>query len=133
MAETFTFELVSPERILLSADNAEQVVVPGADGQFAVLAGHSPVISTLRPGILDVVLTTSHRRILVQGGFAEVEPDRLTVLAQHAYDLSELSPKQITSLLETAEAELDGARDDETRRFAHAAVEQLKALQAKAG
>jgi len=77
MAGTFKFELVSPERVLLSID-ADQVVVPGSDGEFAVLAGHAPVIATLRPGVLDVTAGGSKRRLFVKSGFAEVDPSRLT-------------------------------------------------------
>ena len=67
MAGTFKFELVSPERVLLSED-AEQVVVPGADGDFGVLVGHAPLVSTLRPGMLEVLLPGKKRRVFVKGG-----------------------------------------------------------------
>ena len=84
MADTFRFELVSPERVLVSVD-AAQVVVPGAEGDFGVLAGHAPLVSTLRPGVVEVTAPdTPAARIFVKGGFAEVEPDRLTILAQRA-------------------------------------------------
>ena len=75
MAGTFKFELVSPERILLSVD-ADQVVVPGADGDFAVLAGHAPVIATLRPGVLGVTAGGTRKRLFVKSGFCEVDPSR---------------------------------------------------------
>ncbi len=82
MAATFNFELVTPERLLLAGD-AEQVVVPGAEGDFAVLAGHAPVISTLRPGIIEIHARSAGKRAhLRQEGLAEADPDRLTVLAQ---------------------------------------------------
>ena len=72
------------------SDEAQQVVVPGAEGDFTVLAGHAPFISTLRPGILDVTLPQGRQRLLVKKGVAEVDPDRLTVLAQSAVPLEEL-------------------------------------------
>ncbi len=79
---TFKFELVSPERLLLSED-VEQVVVPGSEGDFTVLAGHAPVLSTLRPGVMDVKLPGGKaKRLYVKAGFAEVDPESLTVLAQ---------------------------------------------------
>ncbi|HVY43086.1 MAG TPA: F0F1 ATP synthase subunit epsilon [Hyphomicrobiaceae bacterium] len=127
MAGTFKFELVSPESILISAD-AEQVVVPGMEGQFTVFAGHAPVISTLRPGVLDAQVEGARRRVFVRGGFAEVEPQRLTVLVQHLLDLDALDAGQLAHELESAEQMLAEAKDDTTRMVAGEAVEQLKAL-----
>jgi F-type H+-transporting ATPase subunit epsilon len=131
MAGKFRFELVSPEQVLFSGE-ATQVVVPGAEGDFAVLAGHAPFISTLRPGVLEITLEGGNRRVLVKGGFAEAEPDRLTVLAETAYDVANLSPQRISEELATAEAELGSATNDETRRFATALIDQLHRLQGKA-
>ncbi len=128
MAGTFKFELVSPERVLLSED-AEQVVVPGRDGDFGVLAGHAPVISTLRPGVLDITLPSGKRRVFVKGGFADVDPARLTVLAQSALDLDGLDAGTVAKEIEAAEAEVAAARDDMSRMHAAELVEQLRALQ----
>lgn len=127
MAGTFKFELVSPERVLFSED-AEQVVVPGRDGDFAVLVGHAPVISTLRPGVLDVTLPGSKRRVFVKGGFAEVDPTRLTVLAQSAIDLDNIGAGTIANELAAAEGDLADAKDDQARMTASEVVEQLRAL-----
>jgi F-type H+-transporting ATPase subunit epsilon len=131
MAGTFKFELVSPERVLMSVD-ADQVVVPGADGDFAVLAGHAPVITTLRPGVLDVTAGGSKRRVLVKSGFAEVDPLRLTILAQSAFDVDELTPAIIARELSAAEADLAAAKDDAARAAADALVGELRRLSAKA-
>ncbi len=131
MAGTFKFELVSPERILLSVD-ADQVVVPGADGDFAVLAGHAPVIATLRPGVLDVTAGGSKRRLFVKAGFAEVDPSRLTVLAQKAYDVEDMTPAVLADELKTAEAELAAAKDDAAKMMADTLVAELKRLGSKA-
>src|SRR5262245_8001034 len=129
MAGTFKFELVSPERILISAD-AEQVIVPGMEGQFTVFAGHAPVISTLRPGVLDAQVEGGRRRVFVRGGFAEVEPDRVTVLAQHLLDLDNLDAGHLAQELQSAEQMLADAKDDAARMVSGEAVEQLKALRA---
>jgi F-type H+-transporting ATPase subunit epsilon len=129
MAGTFKFELVSPERILISAD-AEQVIVPGMEGQFTVFAGHAPVISTLRPGVLDAQVEGGRRRVFVRGGFAEVEPDRVTVLAQHLLDLDNLDAGHLAQELQSAEQMLGDAKDDAARMVSVEAVEQLKALRA---
>lgn len=131
MAGTFKFELVSPERVLLSID-ADQVVVPGSDGEFAVLAGHAPVIATLRPGVLDVTAGGSKRRLFVKSGFAEVDPLRLTVLAEKAYDVDEMSSSSIAEELKAAEADLAAAKDDNARRMADTLVSELKRLSGKA-
>ena len=129
MAGTFKFELVSPERILISAD-VEQVIVPGMEGQFTVFAGHAPVISTLRPGVLDAQVEGGRRRVFVRGGFAEVEPDRVTVLAQHLLDLDNLDAGHLAQELQSAEQMLADAKDDAARMVSVEAVEQLKALRA---
>jgi len=130
MADTFKFELVSPERVLLSED-AEQVVLPGVQGDFAVLPNHAPMLSMLRPGVLDVQLPSGPRRIYVKGGFAEVEPDRLTVLAQTAFDTgASTAAASITAELAAAQAELDEAKDDDARFMAQEAVDRLRSLQA---
>ncbi len=131
MAGTFRFELVSPERVLMSVD-AEQVVVPGYDGDFAVLSGHAPVISTLRPGVLDVTAGSVRKRLFVKSGFAEVDPTRLTVLAEKAYDIEDLTAATIAAELKTAEAELAAAKDDATKMTADALISELKRLSARA-
>jgi F-type H+-transporting ATPase subunit epsilon len=138
MAGTFKFELVTPERMLIPerSDDAKQeitaeatqVVVPGMDGQFTVLAGHAPTITTLRPGILDIRLATGQRRVFVRGGFAEVGPDRLTILAQHLIDLDNTAPSALADELKTQEGILSGARNDDERSMAREAIDQLKAL-----
>ena len=90
MAEQLTFELVSPERLLFSTD-VEMVVVPGDEGDFGVLAGHAPLVSTVRAGVIDVYESESiSDRIFVAGGFAEVVAGRCTVLAEEAVNLKEV-------------------------------------------
>ena len=131
MAGTFRFELVSPERVLLSVD-ADQVVVPGDDGDFAVLAGHAPVISTLRPGVLDVTAGSVRKRLFVKSGFVEVDPSRLTVLAETAYDLDDISAAIMAEELKTAEAELAAAKDDSSKRRADTLVSELRRLSTRA-
>jgi F-type H+-transporting ATPase subunit epsilon len=131
MAATFKFELVSPERILMSVD-VEQVVMPGSEGDFTVLANHAPVISMLRPGIIDVTLENGRKRVFVKGGFAEVEADRATVLAQTALDLDELGSARIAHEIRIAEAELAEAKSDEDRFNAERVIAEMQALQARA-
>jgi len=94
MADTVKFELVSPERLLFSAD-VESVVVPGTEGDFGVLPGHARLISTVRPGVISVFQNGKVTdRIFVEGGFAEVTATGCTVLAEHALPVSDIQRDQ---------------------------------------
>ncbi|MFO1172021.1 MAG: F0F1 ATP synthase subunit epsilon [Hyphomicrobiaceae bacterium] len=127
---TFKFELVSPERLLISED-VEQVVVPGSEGDFTVLAGHSPVLSTLRPGVMDVKLPGGKaKRLYVKAGFAEVDPESLTVLAQQAIDVAEIDAQWLARSIKDAEEDLADAKTDAARLNANAALSHLRALEA---
>ena len=126
------FELVTPERVLMSAD-VEQVLVPGADGDLTLLAGHAPVISTLRPGVIEAKATDGKvTRIYVRGGFCEIAPDSLTVLAEKASNADSMSADAIAGELKAAEADLASAGDDEARWLANTAIERIKSLGTKA-
>lgn len=127
MAGTFKFELVSPERILMSVE-AEQVIVPGTEGQFTVLQGHAPVISTLLPGVIHVTTPDFKKAIFVRSGFAEVTADQLTVLAERAFIVDEVDPRQLDDELQAAQQALDAADTDDARLHVTRAIEQLKAL-----
>ncbi|MEM8743918.1 MAG: F0F1 ATP synthase subunit epsilon [Pseudomonadota bacterium] len=128
MADTFTFELVSPERLLISED-VESVVVPGSEGDFQVLSNHAPVLTTLRAGLLDVVLPDGkERRIFVRGGFAEAGPESLTVLAQTAIDSSDLNKAALAQEIKNAEEDVADAKDDPTRDKAQDKLDQLKLI-----
>ncbi len=125
---TFHFDLVSPERLVFSGE-VEHVVVPGSEGEFTVLAGHAPVISALRPGVIEVALPDARRtRIYVRGGFAEIDAQHLTVLAERAFDVEVTEPATIADELAAAEAELASAADDAARLTAASAVDRLRAL-----
>jgi F-type H+-transporting ATPase subunit epsilon len=128
MAGTFKFELVSPERLLMSED-VEQVVLPGSEGDFAVLVGHAPVIASLRPGVLDIQLPAGKRRVFVKGGFAEVDPRRLTVLAEVAIEAMAEESERIAREVAVAEAELAAATDDAARFAAGTTIDELRQLQ----
>src|SRR4051794_30928614 len=95
MAEPLRFELVSPERLLVSED-VESVVVPGSEGQFTVLARHAPFMTTLKPGIVEIKpLSGDVRKIFVRGGFADVTPAGLTILADQAMRLEDLDAQNL--------------------------------------
>lgn len=127
MAQTFKFELVSPERVLLAGD-AEQVLLPASEGDMTILPGHAPVVATLRPGLLDVVLAGSKARIFVKQAFAQVEPDRLTVLAEKAFDAADMTSSKVSQEISAAEAELAAAKDDDQRLAANQAIAALSLL-----
>ncbi len=127
MAE-LNFELVAPERLLFSGAVA-QVIVPGLEGEFTVLPLHAPVLSTLKPGVLTVTaLNGESERIFVRGGFAEVNPAGLTVLAEEAIPLAELSADRLAEQLHNAEDDLADAKDEQARQKAQEAVDHLRQL-----
>ena len=129
MAGTFKFELVSPERVLVSA-SATEVMVPGADGDFTVFEGHAPVISILRPGIMAAKLADgSQTRTYIHGGFCEVSPSSLTVLAEKADDAASMSASAIAEHVAAAQSVLDDDdAGDDHKLAAHTALTHLNAL-----
>lgn len=128
MAGTFKFELVSPERVLLSED-VEHVVLPSVDGDLGVMPGHAPVVVTLRPGTISVIGDGSAtRRIYVKDGFAEFTPDTLNVLAEQAVNLDGIERSEIESMIASAEKDLADANDDGKRFMANAALDALRAI-----
>jgi F-type H+-transporting ATPase subunit epsilon len=127
MADTVKFELVSPERLLFSAD-VESVVVPGTEGDFGVLPGHARLISTVRPGVITVFRDgKAADRIFVEGGFAEVTPEACTVLAEHALPVSEIVREQAQQAIQDAKEDIEDAKDDEARKDAAKALEVAEA------
>jgi F-type H+-transporting ATPase subunit epsilon len=122
------FELVSPERLLMSAQ-VQQVTVPGTEGLFTVMPNHAPVLSTLRPGVVDVVTAEgAQERIFVRGGFAEVSNSGLTVLAEVAIPLAELDSAALDEQVRDAEEDVADAKDDEARRRAQESLDHLREL-----
>jgi F-type H+-transporting ATPase subunit epsilon len=128
MADQVEFELVSPERLLLSQP-VDMVVVPGGDGDFAVLPGHALLMSTVRSGVIDMYEgDTISTRIFVAGGFAEVTAERCTVLAEEAIPLDDIDRADAESRLKDAELAVDDAPDDDERAAAEAKLEVARAL-----
>src|SRR6202040_4079906 len=102
MPDPFRFDLVSPTRLVFSGE-VEQVDVPGAEGDFGVLAGHAPLIAALRPGILTIREAGGAKRLYVRDGFAEVNSSGLTVLAEFATPVEELDQGELQKEIEAAE------------------------------
>ena len=129
MPDPFKFELVSPERLLVSGD-VGQVLVPGAEGDMTVLAHHAPVLTTLRPGLLDIGFPGGkNQRFFIRGGFAEVNPQGLTVLAETAIDLDELKAEQLAQAIKDAEEDVADLEND-ARDRAQTKLEHLRQVQA---
>lgn len=129
MADKLTFELVSPERLLLSVE-AEMVTVPGMEGDFGVLPGHAPLISALRAGVIEVEGADgdSPDRVYIAGGFAEVAADRLVVLAEEAVVVADMDRAELEERIQDANGELEAAEEGEGRRLAEAKISVLQEM-----
>src|SRR5882724_526783 len=131
MAEAkIAFDLVSPERLLLSED-AEMVTIPGSEGEMGVMAGHMPLITTLKPGKIDVKIAHGdHHLFLVSGGFAEINAAKITVLAEEAIPVASLDEATLTQRIIDAEEDIATARTDAEMTKATGMLEHLKHLRA---
>ena len=124
------FELVSPAKLLFSGDVAS-VTLPGTEGDMGIFAGHAPVLSTLRPGVVVVSKDGgATERIFVRGGFAEVNAKGLTILAETAITMTDLDAGALSAQITSAEEEVAAAKDDEGKRRANENLDHLKGLQA---
>ncbi|HWU26431.1 MAG TPA: F0F1 ATP synthase subunit epsilon [Rhizomicrobium sp.] len=130
MPDKFSFDLVSPEKLLLS-QLVDMVTVPGREGDFGVLAGHAPVISSLRPGVIEVKGgTQGDQRYFVLGGFAEVTPAKLTVLAEDVMEMSAVDANELEVRIRDAEEDILQAKTEADRTKAIESLDHLKALRA---
>jgi F-type H+-transporting ATPase subunit epsilon len=128
----FQFDLVSPERLVFSGE-VEQVDVPGYEGDFGVLAGHAPLIAMLRPGILSILGGGEPRCMVIGGGFAEVGPQGLTVLAELAVPIEEFDRSELATQIQETEEDAADTSDAWLRDKARQRIEQLRRLQAALG
>ena len=113
MADAFNFELVSPERLLLS-EQVTEVVIPAALGEMTVLAKHAPTMTTIRPGVVSVKLASGQEnKYVVFGGFADILPTGCTILAESALPLSDVTRETLQSRIDAARHEADSATDHE--------------------
>ncbi len=121
MAQTMQFDLVSPERKLASV-TALSVQIPGAEGYMTALPNHAALVTTLRPGILEVATENEVTEYIVTGGFAEISDDGVTVLAEYALKKADITKDQLQAFIDEAKADLERAkgheRDEAERRFA---------------
>lgn len=130
MAEKLQFDLVTPERLFMS-DQVDMVTVPGAEGDFGVLKDHAPFMSAIRRGVIDVTRDgVISDRIFVQGGFAEVTPAGLTVLAEQALPLDEVEPTALDQDIRNLEEDLAAASSEEERARIAEELANLRFLRA---
>jgi F-type H+-transporting ATPase subunit epsilon len=129
MADKITFEIVSPERLLVS-DAADMVTVPGAEGDFGVMAGHMPLISILRPGVIAVrgAAANGDMRLFVLGGFAEANPDKLTVLAEDASPMAMIDAAALEQRIRNTEEDLVLLKNEADRARAAEQLDHLRQL-----
>ena len=127
------FDLVSPERLLISAE-VDQVDVPGSEGDFGVMANHAPVMTTLRPGVLTIQSPgKAGEKYFVRGGFAEVTLGGLTVLAEEAMPLADLDMAALDQRIKNAEEDVADAKDDAGRERAKGQLDSLRELRTALG
>lgn len=130
MADQLKFELVSPERLLLSRE-VTGVVIPGSDGDITVLPAHMPLMTTVRPGVIEVMGNdVEHPRIFVGGGFAEVTPQGLTVLAEEAIPMDQVDPEKLAQRIKDLREDVADAKDDDVRLRASDELSDLLQIQA---
>ncbi|MFZ3326440.1 MAG: F0F1 ATP synthase subunit epsilon [Methylocella sp.] len=126
----FHLELVSPEKLVFSGE-VEAVAVPGTEGEFTVLKDHAPLIAMMKPGVVVIEEAPAKKlRLFVPGGFAEVAPSGLTILADKALPLAELDAATLDAEVGNVEEEIAGAKGDEARRMAVEKRDQLRELRA---
>lgn len=133
MADGFKFELVSPERLLLS-ERATAVIVPGTEGYFTVMANHAPLMATLKPGVVRATLASGgEKRIFVQGGFADISADGFTLLAEYATPVEEMDTQALEAEIQRAEAAAGAAAEGPARTRADQRVVDLRSARAELG
>ncbi len=129
MAEAFQFELVSPERLLVS-EQVESVVIPGAEGEMTVMSQHAPVMTTIKPGVVTVKSASGQEeRYVVFGGFADILPSGCTLLAESAVSVKDIDRAEITRRIQEAREDLADAKDDAARTKAEQFLHQLTTLE----
>ncbi len=126
----FQFELVSPERLLVS-ERVESVVIPGSEGEMTVMANHAPVMTTIKPGVVTVKpVSGSEQRYVVFGGFADILPSGCTLLAESATAVADIDRAALAKRIQDAREDVADAKDDAQRTKAEAYLAQLSTLEA---
>jgi F-type H+-transporting ATPase subunit epsilon len=117
MADGVKIEIVSPERLLVS-EVATSITIPGTEGYLTVMGDHAPLMTTLRPGFISASMSGGTRSFFVRGGFADITPELVTILAEEAMPMNEFNSSVIESGIQSAEAELAAATTDDAKSLA---------------
>ena len=129
MAESFNFELVSPERLLLS-ESASEVIIPGTDGEMTVMANHAPVMTTIKPGIVEVKSASGDsNRYVVFGGFADILPEGCTLLAESAVHVDDIDRDELAQRIQNTREDLADAKSDADKSRIAEKLDNLLTLQ----
>ncbi len=132
MADDFTFELVSPETLLLSGE-VDIVTVPGAEGDMGIMSNHAPLMTSLRPGMVSVNMKEGgEQSFFVRGGFADISPAGVTVLAEFAVPKAELTKEVFAEQKRLAQEEIDAhaeGTDEDKKANARAFLDQLNHME----
>ena len=129
MADSFKFELVSPERLLVSED-VRSVVVPGSEGELTALPGHAPLMTVLRPGVVVVESESGEKQdYVVFGGFADILPGGCTLLAESAFPIKDIDRTEFERRIEATRTSREEAKDDDEAFKLEEYLDQLTTLQ----
>ena len=129
MAEPYKFELVSPERLLVS-EEIESVVIPATEGEMTVMANHAPTMSTIAPGVVVVKpVSGAERKYVVFGGFVDILPQGCTLLAESAVAVADIDRNDLSRRIQAAREDLSDARDDDARSKAELYLAQLTTME----
>jgi F-type H+-transporting ATPase subunit epsilon len=129
MTTKIAYDIVSPEKLLIS-DTADMVTIPGTEGYMGVMAGHEPVVTTLRAGMIDIAANGGDTRYFIRGGFAEVNAAKVTILAEEAIPFSDLDVAVIDQRIQDAEEDLISAQSDTERNKVEAELQDLRLVRA---
>ena len=130
MAASFKFELVSPERLLVS-EEVQHVVIPGAEGEMTVMANHAPVMTIIKPGVVTVKpVSGADERYVVFGGFADILPEGCTLLAESAVAVGDIDRTDLARRIQEAKEDVADAKDDQAKTRAEQFLAQLTTLEA---
>ena len=130
MAEPYKFELVSPERLLVS-EQVEYVIIPGTEGEMTVMARHAPVMTAVKPGVVTVkTIAGKEDRYVVFGGFADILPEGCTLLAESAVATGSIDREDLARRIQDAREDVADAKDDQSRTKAEQYLSHLTTLEA---
>ena len=130
MSDKLSYEIVTPEALLSSA-TADQIVVPGMEGDFGVLSGHAPFLSTIRPGVISILGgPEGDQKLFVKGGLAQVAPEGLTILAEESIPLDTVDRDDLSKSIADTQAALAKADDDTEKKRLSGELAWMQALQA---